>query len=218
MISGLDVSHWNVVDWPDWANRGYKFSWIKATEGTDWHDSQYFTHKANSEGQGFITGPYHYFRAGFDGAQQAKFFNTYVGMGGKLPPAVDVESINNTGFAQSFFANRLKACLLECENLFGRRPMIYTSKSKWEQLVGNVSWAADYDLWVAHYSTALTAPLLPNGWVKWAVWQYTSTPLDQERMQDEFYNKIMGESVDEVVLRLSRKTTEELHQAIHKVV
>ena len=215
-ILGTDVSHWqSAVDWSDWAGRGYKFTYIKATEGATWVDPMYFTHKANAEGQGLIIGPYHYFRAAFDGIIQARNFNTYAGMGGKLPPAVDVERRNNLGFSQALFAQRLRDCLLKCEELFQRRPIIYTSKSMWEELVGNVSWAADYDLWVAHYSTASTAPLLPNGWTNWAVWQYTSSPLDQDRMQDEFYNKIMGESVDEVTVTIKRSTAEDLHLALH---
>ena len=89
-------------------------------------------------------------------------------------------------FTKEAFSARLRACLLETEQLWGKRPIIYTSKSKWEQLVGSVVWASAYDLWVAHYTTA-PIPLIPGDWAGkgWKFWQYTSTPLDQNRFDGD---------------------------------
>lgn len=183
---GLDVSHWNVVDWADWAARAYRFVYIKCTEGTGWVDNKWMTHQAAAETEDFYTGPYHYFRVAWDGATQAQhFYNTVSVRQWDMPPAIDVERTNNNGFTKAEFATKLKACLDKTEELFQRKPVIYTSRTMWNELVGTVTWAKDYDLWVAHYG--VTSPSIPEAWAgqQWKLWQYTSTPLDQNRFNGE---------------------------------
>lgn len=192
MLLGADVSHWNSVDWPAWAGNGYRFVYIKATEGTGWVDDKWMAHQSAAELSEFYTGPYHYFRVQFDGMAQARhLFNTVSVRQWDMPPAIDVERTNNTGFSQAVFAQRLKTCLEETELLFGRKPVIYTSRSMWNELVGNVTWAKNYDLWVAHYGAA--SPAIPEAWAgkPWRLWQYTSTPLDQNRFNGEL-NDFLG--------------------------
>ena len=181
-MNGIDVSHWNTPDWVKLWQQSYKFAWIKATEGTTWSDSGYWTHKQAAEAAGFKTGPYHYFRAAFDGKLQAQNLKTIAGLDFFLPPSVDVERTGNTGTGQVLFQARLRACLLEVEALMGVRPIIYTSKSMWEELVGTVAWAKEYDLWVANYTTAI-APAIPKDWTEWKVWQHTDKPQDTNRMR-----------------------------------
>ena len=219
MILGLDVSHWNTPNWPTLAAAGHKFAYLKATEGTSFVDPKYWTHKAAAESAGLVTGPYMYFRAAWSGAAQAQHFFDNVGMDWKLPPTVDVENRNNLGFTKEVFAARLLECLQKCEELFGRRPLIYTSKSMWESLVGNVPWSSLYDLWVAHYSTAATAPVLPTGWTVWRVWQFTSTPLDTNRMQEEYWNSLFPAEppASSVTITLPKETAEALHTALHNM-
>jgi GH25 family lysozyme M1 (1,4-beta-N-acetylmuramidase) len=52
---------------------------------------------------------------------------------------------------------------------------IYTSKSKWDQLMGtHGGWGGLYPLYVAHYNQVVTQPAVPGPWVKrgWDYWQY----------------------------------------------
>jgi len=52
---------------------------------------------------------------------------------------------------------------------------IYTSKSKWEALIGQYgTWASGFDLWVAHYNLYVAEPDLPAPWKAggWSYWQY----------------------------------------------
>ena len=212
-ILGLDVSHWNTPDWNALIAAGAKFAYLKATEGTNWVDPKYVAHRLAARNLALKTGPYHYFRAAWSGAIQAQHFfdNAY---NDELPPAVDVEAVNNTGFTKEVFRTRLRECLLKIEELFGRKPIIYTSKSKWELLVGLAGWESEYDLWVAHYSAAANAPLLPNGWANWAVWQYTSIPLDTDRMQDAYWDALVPPP-DSVTLTISRTSADELHRSLH---
>src|SRR3990167_8305447 len=189
-ILGGDYSHWNSPDFPALVAAGHKFAWLKCTEGTTWIDPKYFPHRTNAVAAGLKVVAYHYFRAAWTGAGQAQhFFNT--AYNDTLPPAIDVERTNNLGFTKSVFQSRLRECLLETERLFARRPIIYTSKYNWEQLVGLAGWEDEYDLWVANYTTA-PQPLLPNGWLDWKVWQYTSVPLDTNRMQTSFWDALVG--------------------------
>ena len=179
---GLDISHWQVaVDWDDWKDKGYDFTYIKVSEGTTWTDFRWKTHYDSAVE--FERGPYHYFRAQWDGAQQGRnFWNQAKQRNFSMPPAVDVEKTNNLGYSKSTFKNRLRACLLETEEQFGVKPIIYTSQSMWEFLVGSAWWADDYDLWTAHYTTA-SSPLVPSDWRDkgWKLWQWTSRPLDQNK-------------------------------------
>ena len=213
-ILGLDASHWNTPNFPALVAAGHKFCWIKVSEGPAWLDAKYVAHRLAARSAGLVTGPYHYFRAAWGGATQAQHFfdNAY---NDTLPPAVDVEAINNTGFTKDVFKTRLRECLLKTEELFGRRPIIYTSKSKWELLVGLAGWESMYDLWVAHYSAAANAPLLPNGWANWAVWQYTSIPLDTDRMQEAYWNSLNDQPpIGTVTITIAKSTADDLRRAL----
>ena len=185
---GLDVSHWQAnVDWAAHAAAGRLFAWIKASEGTTFVDNKYFIHTADAKSEGFYVGPYHYFRVQYNGAAQAQHLHSVVGSNPRdIPPVIDVERYNNLGYSQAVFAARLRNCLLETEALFGVRPVIYTSRSMWHQLVGSAVWASQYSLWVAHYTTALI-PLVPDDWSSkgWTAWQYTSNPLDYNRFNGD---------------------------------
>ena len=222
MILGLDVSHWNTPAWSDWTAKGYKFVFIKATEGTTWLDPRYAAHKRDAGDTGFVTGAYHYFRAAFDGTAQADFFWSVIG-NTTLPPAIDVEAINNAGFSQSAFREQLRNCIIRIRNLSGKRPLIYTSKSKWELLVGSApDIASQCDLWVADYGwdgngNGISIPRLPKDWAGWAVWQYTSKILDQDRMQDSYWDALFPPPppADNVTITLPKEVAEQLHTAIH---
>lgn len=50
---------------------------------------------------------------------------------------------------------------------------IYTSYSKWLEVMQNETLWASRRLWVANYG--VTVPRLPSPWKKWCVWQYSST-------------------------------------------
>ena len=176
---GLDSSHWTDPDWPDWASRGYVFTYLKATEGTTWKDPMYISHNANAQDAKFITGPYHFFRVQYNGATQAEHFFAVAGAT-SLPPVVDVEFRNNRGYSKAVFAARLRNFLLRAEELFGRKPMIYTSRYMWHELVGSASWSRQYDLWVANYTTR-AEPVMPNDWDEWKMWQFIDRPIDQNR-------------------------------------
>ena len=222
-ILGGDFSHWNVPDWPGLAAAGHKFAYIKASEGIAWTDLRYAAHNRDATDVGLITGAYHYFRVAWPGAPQAAHFHDVATGPHVLPPAVDVEAINNAGFTQATARDRLLECLKVTEDKFGIRPMIYTSGSKGVQLIGTAPWAKDYDLWVADYGIdgkggGQGIPRLPTEWATtgFKIWQFTKTPLDQDRMLKDYYDQFVAPPADEVDVRLPRSVRDELHDAIHR--
>jgi hypothetical protein len=51
---------------------------------------------------------------------------------------------------------------------------IYTSRSKWQAIMGAGSYLTDRKMWVAHYKVG-GEPALPQGWNSYTFWQWSST-------------------------------------------
>jgi GH25 family lysozyme M1 (1,4-beta-N-acetylmuramidase) len=190
----LDISHWVRPVWTEWPEQVGVY--MKVTQGTQFADVEWKNHYAEVVEAGKYTGPFHYFKVQNNGALQAEYmWNEIKDYDWDMRPVVDVERYYNQGYSKAVFAARLRNCLLEIERLFGVRPMIYTSRSMWRELVGSTSWASAYDLWVAHY-TSYPVPLIPDDWKGkgYRMWQFTSVPLDQNRFHGNHaeYLKWMG--------------------------
>jgi lysozyme len=173
MIEGIDTSHWEgEIDWQNVLKLGYKFSYHKATEGLHYIDPDYEKDIESAHSAGLLTGSYHFFRCAHDTLKQAQLFlKTIEGRPMVLPPVVDIEE-DKIGYGWKNYQTAIKLFLDTVEKTTGRKPVIYTSKNYWNY-TNNPAWAKDYPLWVAHYSTSITAPLLPVGWMNWTFWQYS---------------------------------------------
>jgi lysozyme len=178
MIEGIDTSHWEgIINWTNVWSKGYRFSYHKASEGIGYTDPDYKFDITSAKTNNFIVGSYHFFRCKDDTLKQAALFlKTIAGFPMDLPPVVDVEE-STIGYGWKNYQTAIKLFLDTVEKSTGRKPMIYTSKNFWSY-TNNPSWAKDYPLWVAHYSAAITAPLLPVGWDKWTMWQYSEAGKD----------------------------------------
>ena len=180
---GIDVSKWQEsVDWNRVRAAEVKFVYVKAVDGT-WEDKGFKGHWAGSKAVGLLRGVYHYYRDDQDPKAQArKLLEVLRSTGdlGELPPALDIEEVNN----RTLTASKIKLCLEELEKLFGRIPLVYTRATIWNPRIGKVTWASRYPLWVAHYTVAgwtdnhiqrtlATQPSLPSPWNTWAIWQIT---------------------------------------------
>ena len=197
----LDASHWVRPDWAAWSAAGYSGVYLKIAEGTTWEDTYWDTHY--DEAEGFFKGPYLYFHGYESGLAQAQwFFDVGKSVGWDMKPVVDVEWYSGNRkpdgsrrVTRTEYARQLKACLLKTEELWGVQPMIYTSKTMWEFLVGFDAWFTRYDLWTAHYTMA-AEPWIPREWgVKgYQLWQYIDRPIDQNRFAGDMadYLKWMG--------------------------
>lgn len=173
-MTWIDVSHWNgEIDWPQARAGGVTHAYIKASEATVFTDSRFAANWNGARAAGVRRGAYHFFRGHADGAAQAQHFAAVVGADqGGLPPAIDVESAAG-GVTRAQYTTRLKACLDETAQRFGRAPVIYTNAHMWELLTTLPGWIADYALWLA--APGQIDPPLPAGAADWWLHQYSWT-------------------------------------------
>lgn len=188
VVYGIDVSHWQgSVDWAAHWNNGKRFAWIKATEGTNYTDPKFAANYTGSYGKGFIRGAYHFALPNkSSGAAQAKFFSDHgggwSGDGRTLPGALDLEYNPYGSTCYGLTKAQMTSWIRDFSNYYKSRwdkyPAIYTSTSWWNQCV-NSSFSGTNPLWVARYNSSVGS--LPYNWSVYSVWQYSSSPIDQNR-------------------------------------
>lgn len=188
-VSGIDVSSYQQnVPWSTYYGQGFRFAYVKATEG-NYYVNNYFTQQYNgSYNAGFIRGSYHFARPDIGtGAAQADYFIARGGGwsrdGKTLPGVLDIEfnPYGSTcyGLSQSGMVSWIRSFTSRYKYRTGRDAVIYTNTSWWKQCTGNNgSFGATNPLWVANYSTS--TPPLPAGWSYYTFFQWTSTPLDKD--------------------------------------
>jgi lysozyme len=188
---GVDVSHHqgNTIDWQQFRANGITFCFLRASVGLSSDDTYPHNHARAGEA-GILRGSYHYLFSEADQKGQARLFAQTL-LQGELPPVADVEQAGLTEAKVRTFVD-------EFEALTGQKLIMYTSQSKWHDLVGrNTPWASDYDLWVANYRIS-GEPLLPDAWDTWTFWQHT----DQGRLPGYHSNLDLDYfSGDETALR-----------------
>jgi GH25 family lysozyme M1 (1,4-beta-N-acetylmuramidase) len=163
---GCDVSHWEeVIDWKV-ASKWVPFAYFKCTDGTGLFDNTYLPNKHGCQAAGMPFAPYHYYEPADDPEVQALAFVQKAGdHAGKY-----IADFEEPGTA---LADKYHRFLIKMEQLTGRKPAIYTSAGFWnEHVLPHPTWAHEYDLLVAHY-TSEHSPILPIGWDHYVIWQYT---------------------------------------------
>lgn len=194
-VAGIDVSSYQGnVNWPAQCDAGKRFAYVKATEGTT-YKNPYFAQQYNgSYNVGMIRGTYHFARPDrSSGASQASFFvrsgGAWSGDGKTLPGALDMEynPYGATWYGKS--RSSMTAWVKDFHDTYfsmtGRYPVIYTSTSWWDLCVGSGhGFSATAPLWVARYASSVGT--LPNGWAYYTFWQYTSSPIDQNRFNGAY--------------------------------
>ena len=193
-VYGIDVSgHQGNVDWNYWWNQGKRFTWVKATEGTG-YTNPYFAQQYNgSYNRGFIRGSYHFALPDrSSGATQATYFGDHgggwSGDGKTLPGALDIEwnpyGATCYGKSQAGLASWIRDFSNTYKARWNKYPIIYTATSWWSQCVGNSSFSSTNPLWVARYAS--TVGTLPYNWTYYTVWQYSSSPIDQDVFNGDY--------------------------------
>ena len=171
---GIDISyHSGTVDWPTVKAQGFRFAFLKATEGDDLKDSTFASHWRQVKQAGLLRGAYHFYVTEDDPDTQAAFFMRNVTLEpGDLAPVVDIELIGHHTPKDSL-AQRFQRFLSVIESHYGVKPIIYTTAKFWdEHFPGQFG---DYPLWVAEYD--VDVPRIPNGWDAWHLWQWQGDTL-----------------------------------------
>ncbi len=191
MTQGIDVSDHQHVDgatinWPLVAAAGYKFAFIKATEGSYYVNPYYASDSAAARRAGLFTAAYHFaIPNDSSGTLQADLAVDAAGAttgGRNLPLILDIEYDPYTkedhtkgwcyGLSPSAMVAWVSAFVDEVQRRTGELPVIYSTAQWWNRCTGrSTAFSAD-PLWIAAYGAS---PELPVGWRHWNYWQYSST-------------------------------------------
>lgn len=127
------------VNWATVANQGYKFAFIKATEGITFTDSTFATNWASAKQNNILRGAYHYFRAIDDPVAQANHFLQVVPSlaPGDLPSVLDLEDDAKGTVTGTALLNAVQQWLTQAEEGLNRTPLIYVSPSFWQSSLAN---------------------------------------------------------------------------------
>lgn len=182
---GLDVSSWQgSVNWTDVKNKGARFAYVKATEGTSYRNPYFAAQYGGATSAGLFRGAYHFAAPSVsDGATQAHFFVNNGGGwsadGVTMPPTLDIED-NPYGGSDKCYGmtpSQLTAWVRDFTStlyrLTSKQAMIYTGYYFWRDCLGNTSeFSSTNPLWLASYYTS--SPAVPGGWPTYTIWQYAN--------------------------------------------
>ena len=175
-LRGIDVSHWQgAVDWRAVAGAGYRFAFVKATEGRSRVDPAFARNRREATAAGLAVGAYHFARPdrspGDALAEANAFLRVAEPSAGGLVPVLDLEASGSLG------PDRLQAWvrtwLDRVRSATGVRPAIYAGPTFWRVHMANTTDFVSYPLMLADHVTPPTVPA--NGWsgLGWTIWQWS---------------------------------------------
>jgi lysozyme len=176
IVHGIDVSKWQgSIDWSKVAQAGYKFAFIRVSDGLTYIDSYFPQNWAGAKNNGIIRGAYQFFRPNQDAIQQAQLLLDKMGplQKGDLPPVIDVENTGNLSPAE--VAAQIGKWINYVESKLGIKPIIYSGYYFWKDNVKSTAFG-DYLLWLPwyhDYQDTAFCPSVPDPWTKWTFWQWT---------------------------------------------
>lgn len=163
----------------------HHFCFVKSTEGTSYNDPKFLDHMKRLKENKILRGGYHFFRMLNDDVEGQ--VQNFLDSGedyrekGVLPPVLDVEPTNDEWKRIAFLSQnrlaivkRMQRWLAIVEAKTGKRPIIYTSKHIWDNILKAPTGFSHYPLWVANYTDG-PKPTMPSGWANYAIWQFTET-------------------------------------------
>ncbi|HET9897539.1 MAG TPA: GH25 family lysozyme [Streptosporangiaceae bacterium] len=189
-VLGVDVASGQhaggaTIDWAKVATAGYRFAFIKTTEGSYYVNPFFAPDFAAARAAGLLVAAYHFANPSFSGgALQADFAVDHAGVGDDgvtLPIIADMEfdpyaAADHTnecyGLTPAQMVSWIRSFSAEIRRRTGQRPVIYTAASWWGKCTGRATAFAADPLWVASYNPgSTTGPTMPAGWPTWAYWQ-----------------------------------------------
>lgn len=168
-VTGFDISHYqSSVDFNVAYNTGgFRFVYIKATEGTTYKDPSFSSHYTDATNASFIRGAYHFASGTGDGSQEANFFlqngGGWSNDGIALPGMLDLESDCKSVAWIKTFSDTYHATT-------GRYPVLYSSPSWWSSCTGNSNAFVNTNpLNMACWDSEPCTP--QGGWPYYTIWQ-----------------------------------------------
>ncbi len=171
-VKGVDVSSYQLdIDWKGLEKEGYKFAFIKATEGSSHVDDRFEENWKNVRKTDIRAGAYHFLSYDTSGKSQAEnFIKTVKKRHGMLPPAVDVEfygEYEEVHPSKKKLRKVLDTVLEELEDHYGQKPVIYTNTYIYDTYISGRY--DDYPIWISAHDLPESLPDDSN----WTFCQYT---------------------------------------------
>jgi len=180
-VDGLDVSSvQGAVDWEKVAEAGFRFVFVKVSEGDYGRDPRRLEYLTGARAAGVRTGVYHFAHVAGDPIKQARAL--WDAMGDEMPirAALDLESAPH-GTRREDVVDWSLRFIDEAERWFGRPPVFYTypAFARWLQPLPEDF--ARCPLWIASYASTTHAwapplgmrPPVPAPWADWSLHQYS---------------------------------------------
>lgn len=166
-IRGIDISaHNGMVNLQAVADAGYKFVFIKASEGENFRDENFNINYEKACNADLRIGAYHFYRFDSDPEKQAinlhkTINNRYLDLG----IVIDVEAHGNpSGYSNIEISRGVEKMATELRRM-GYHVLIYTNRDGYYDYIDSYNSLRDYSLWIcSFYSDPLNAP--------WEFWQY----------------------------------------------
>lgn len=163
----IDVSRYQgEIDFEQVALSHVKHVIIKATEGSTLTDPKFYQNIAGARDAGIKVGAYHFFSCKSSAqAQATHFLNTIQQVELNLIPVIDVEVCNN--YTPSQLVDSLYIMIHRVEEVYGLKPMLYTSESFYRHYLHNHFEGCP--LWLAKYNRQAPIDL----GAEYLLWQFT---------------------------------------------
>ena len=225
-VPGIDISHWQgdiTKEW--WINayvEGYRFVFLKATEGSTFVDPNFEINKERASDAGFAVGAYCFARPQYSGIEQAEFF---ISVAGDLDIGGVWDLEDDGGMSDSVINMRTEDFLSVLNAHYGYSWMY---SAAWFLDPRLINPQVPYFRWVAHWTSA-TFPLMPKIWRdrEYDGWQHSSTetvagnnPIDTNRMRRSLFEELTsgdGGNDEFVTLRVTQATVDDLRRAIDEL-
>lgn len=186
---GVDVSAFQHpggarIDWPSVARAGYRFAFIKSTEGRYYVNPYFHADAAAAKAAGLLVAAYHFANpARSGGSAQADYaldHGSYRADGRTLGMVLDIERDPYLtracyGLSPRQMVSWIAAFMREVHRRTGLWPVINTQPAWWNTCTGHTRAFAADQLWVQYPKAGATSPRLASGWSRWAYWQYSIT-------------------------------------------
>lgn len=186
-VLGTDIYQYDATNTPtfwDELSAKYFFCFVKTSEGATYNDPKFKEYFKRLEQLKILRGGYHFFRMMNEdiNGQINNFLDSGINYRAKgvLPPVLDIEPSNDEwkNYAELTrnkvaIVRRIKKWLTEVEKKTGKKPIVYTSKQIWDNILKAPAGFSQYPLWLANYNDGINKPPLPLGWSDYALWQYT---------------------------------------------
>ena len=178
-LLGVDVSNWQGdFDWSQAKEKGWKFAFAKATEGTNYIDPYFNRNMAQMDQHGLIRGAYMFWHPAQNWLKQCQLFDRVVSAAGlRRGDLISLDHETDDGLPPDRVAESAVNACGYLEAKYKCSPIVYSYQNFIQR--GNCTGLGKYPFWRADPG-GYNMPVLPP-WTEVSIDQYATSPEDQDR-------------------------------------